>query len=197
MERTGLGEVRFFHLDVVTETTLLGLLLGNRAGEEYAEALASVGLARQLIEVTRADTITLLVDGAKLKDSRTRHNAVAEALQMLQVFSEAGANDGEQRLAIVLTKIDVMDDTDRGRIDQDFSRLVDAAKTRFGATYSRIQSFRVAACPATGSVARGSGLAALMMYWLQPRSANPIAIPKPSAQSRMIACAVAPEEAHQ
>src|SRR3546814_11564252 len=65
-------------------------------------------LFRSLVELRRAETITFLIDGDRLLDNRRRHNHKAEIAQIAQALNEAGALAENQRVAVELTKIDLV-----------------------------------------------------------------------------------------
>lgn len=171
MERTLRGQVRFYHLDLAgREGRLrLGLLLADRAGEEYFETRSDPDSARDFPELARADTITVLADGAKLLDSGLRHNVKSEVLLTLQAFLDADIIRPWQRLAIVLTKLDaVRSGPEAGaKALKDFDGLVAAVRSAFDPHFAEIQSFYVAANPQSDAAERGEGLDLLIKYWVK------------------------------
>lgn len=190
MERTKRGHVQFYHLDVVGPSydSKVALLLADRAGEEYREAVDDIANTARFSEVGRADTITLLVDGKRMTDSADRHNVIAGATDMLQALIEGGASRAGQRLGVVLTKIDIVRASKhQERVHNDFMRLLATLKSRFATTFPEIRDFEVAACPADTTVPRGTGVPALLDYWLQPRAAAAISSPPPDDNARMFA----------
>ena len=167
--RTNRGEVRFYHLNVALSPSRerIALLLGDRAGEEYAQVADEIALTEPLFELRRASTITLLVDGKKLADLKQRHSVQGDLIGIARALVEGGVFDHHPRLAIVLTKLDdVQASSDRERIMKDFLRIVEAVKTIPGSRTSLVQSFLTAASPKTAGVARGTGLAELLKFWL-------------------------------
>src|SRR3546814_7586901 len=82
------------------------LLIADRSGEDYSEVTDELVAADGLVELRRAETITFLIDGDRLLDNRRRHNHKAEIAQIAQALNEAGALAENQRVAVVLTKID-------------------------------------------------------------------------------------------
>ncbi|MBB6241978.1 hypothetical protein [Rhodanobacter sp. MP1X3] len=172
IERTNRGEVRFYHLELVDQ--LAGaravMLLADRAGEEYSDTREDPDSAVGLPELSRADTITMLVDGAKLLDSGHRHNVRSEVRLTLQAFLDAGVIRPWQRLAVVLTKIDAIHSSGNGRAQalEYFASIVQAVTENFGGYFANISSFQVAASPASGGAKRGEGLLELLKFWLAP-----------------------------
>jgi hypothetical protein len=168
-ERTGRGDVRFYHLALWNEATnnRLSLLLGDRAGEEYQEAADDPSITATFVELSRADTISILVDGARLANDVSRHNVRTEVLLLLQAIVDSGAAVSSQRLAIVLTKLDAAHasvNAERVQRDfhADFAKLCELFRTRFSA----IEAFQIAASPKSGALERGTGVPALFDFWL-------------------------------
>lgn len=187
--RTERGEIRFYHLDVVdTESRAVpSVLLGDRAGEEYLETRSNPLSARQFPELRRADVLTMLVDGQRLLDPGQRHNLRSEVRQTLQAFAEAGVLKPTQRLALVLTKLDLIREAPDGgkRTFHGFDTLVAGVRTDYGQHVGEVEPFQVAAQPTTGGAKRGENLDRLLAYWtadpLRFQSA-PIAFEVPAAE---------------
>jgi Double-GTPase 2 len=166
-ERTKRGEVRFFHLGLLASESL-NLLLGDRAGEEYREAGDDTNLAAEFIEVERADVLTLLVDGKRLADDRHRHNAREEILLILQALHDAEIVPAGARLAIVLTKIDVVKTSPHEeRVETDLANVVGRLNAHFANSFAKVEVFRVAASPTEPGVDRGAGIPELLRFWLE------------------------------
>jgi hypothetical protein len=198
INRTPLGEVRFYHLDVAGGDAgeLLSLVLADRAGEEYRSAIDDVSFVAGFPEVHRADTLTLLVDGERLLDPGARHNLRNEVILMLRAMIEGGAIQSGMRLAIVLTKKDLINGSQRQvGTEADFANLVATIERRFGAIFSAIQSFRVAASPKSDAVRRGEGIDELLTYWLGQRTILPSKVEAPPLAHRVFARLRLTEEA--
>jgi nicotinamide riboside kinase len=167
--RTERGEVRFYHLELVDTDSgaVPSVLLGDRAGEEYLETRSNPLSAQQFPELRRADVVTMLVDGQRLLDPGQRHNLRSEIRQTLQAFVEAGVLKPNQRLALVLTKLDVIRKAPDGgkRSFQDFDILVARLRTDYAAHVGAFESFQVAAQPNTDGAKRGENLDRLLAYW--------------------------------
>jgi hypothetical protein len=192
MERTPLGEVRFYHLDVAGGLADHGLtlLLGDRAGEEYRLAADDVSDAAPFPEVIRADTVTVLVDGQRLADAGARHNLRNEIIMILQALLDGGAFSGRQRLVLVLTKLDaVQASPHQERALADFASLQARVASVFGHAFGGIETCKVAASPKTGAMRHGTGVAEVLEFWAAP-AAPPVAHrptlpPAPRAFSRL------------
>jgi hypothetical protein len=174
MERTGRGEVRFYHLDLKggLANIRLSLLIADRSGEEYSDVADDIAAATDLLEVRRADSITFLIDGARLLNSGLRHNIKNDVIMIMQGLIESGTLSSDKRIAIVLTKLDLIGKSDHvATVDRDFdgfcSHLAEIMKGRIG----RIEKFRIAASPEDGVIRRGAGIDALLNFWLEDESA--------------------------
>lgn len=170
--RTPLGEVRFYHLDLSGGPVAdgLALIIGDRAGEDYRNATDDVSTVGGFQEVRRADSITVLVDGERLLDSGKRHNARSDTLLIIRALVDGGAIESGQRLALVLTKLDAVLASDSGeRAEAFFTSMLDKVRESFGDHFSEITAFRVAASPKNEKAKRGTGVAELLSFWIQPR----------------------------
>ena len=179
MERTALGDVRFYHLDLAggpTEETI-ALLLGDRAGEEYMSAADNAANLAPLPEVTRADTLTVLVDGQRLLDAGARHNLRSDIILMIQALLDGGALRVGQQLVLVLTKLDtVQDSPQRERAEADFTALQDQVRRAFGHAFVEINACAIAASPKSANIQRGAGVADVLAFWMTP-PADPPPVP--------------------
>lgn len=192
ISRTPVGDVRFYHIDLRRGSAGGGvaLLLGDRAGEEYKNSADDVALALNFFEIPRADSLTMLVDGERLMDLRARHNLRSQVNMILQAFVESGALTVGHRLALVLTKMDVLHGyQDKDRVTADFDSIANSVRTTFGDVFAEIQQFQVAASPKTDSVQRGEGLNQLLNFWTGQKrystKKGDRASPSPRAFSRL------------
>ena len=182
MYRTNRGEVRFFHLEVAGGAAGhgLSLVVGDRSGEEYQEAAADASIALAFVEVVRADSLTVLVDGERLLDTGARHNLRNEIILMLQALRDGDALRTGSRMAFVLTKLDaVLGSPCAKRAVSDFDHLLDHVRVLFGDVLSMIEPFKIAASPKTDASMRGTGVSDLLSFWLQS-AAMPAACAGPS-----------------
>jgi hypothetical protein len=155
------------------------VLLGDRAGEEYLETRSDLDSAKSFPELPRADVLTMLVDGQRLLDVGKRHNVRSEIRQTIQAFVEAGAVRPFQRLALVLTKVDMIRKSEEAgsRALADFDGIVASLRTAYGAKFAAIEPFIIAAQPKSNGAKRGDGLDALLAYWMtEPMRYRPVAV---------------------
>ena len=183
-ERTSRGaDATFFHLDLHQESVgLTSLFISDRSGEDYLAATDQISQADQFFEIRRADCITLLVNGAQLADSETRHEVRAATPQIVEALVEAGSIRTGCRLAIVLTKKDsVVASQHAERVQRDFDGLVKSISQSYDLSLGEVRPFVIAASPKDcAQVARGEGVGDLLLFWLQ---ANPptIALKNPAS----------------
>ena len=171
-ERTNRGEVRFYHLELADQAaeSRHAMLLADRSGEEYSETRDDPDSAAAFYELIRADTITMLVDGAKLLDNGQRHNVHSEVQLTLQAFVDGRIFRPWQRIAMVLTKVDAIRNSDHGQSQalEYFEGIVRTITQNFGGYFAQIVAFQVAASPKSGGAERGEGLPELLNFWLMP-----------------------------
>lgn len=187
-ERTGHGNVRFYHLklSVDSENSNMTLLLGDRAGEQYRTASDDLAQAGPFPEVERANTVTVLVDGGRLLDNTTRHNTRSEIGMIMRAMADNNFLQRSPRIIFALTKLDLINASEhKDRALADFDRVVETS-TRIVAAYSSsTHSAHIAAAPNDTSLSRGFGVEALLKLWVQPvpRSASPAIDKTPAARA--------------
>jgi hypothetical protein len=176
-ERTPIGDFGFYHLGVWDETSgqANDLLIGDRSGEEYKSVADNPSTAGVLVEIKRADVITVLIDGARLISLESRHNARSMPQMILQGLIDGGVL-GDQPLALVLTKLDEIQVSDNSeRVQKDFDALVETVKRLFGTQFRDVVSFRIAASPISDVLPRGYGVLELLNYWINhPRAVGDV-----------------------
>ncbi len=171
-ERTPHGNVEFYHIDVRGGSASDGmtLVLGDRSGETYKEAVNNISAAHDFCEVTRADIITILVDGERLLESAERHNVRQDIELIVQALVETKVAIRKPKIALVLTKIDsVIASENKERVERDFNILLEKLITNFDNHFSCIEPFKVSASPKHDGIKRGTGLSELLDYWLCQR----------------------------
>jgi len=189
MNRTPLGAVSFYHLEISGGAAGegLSLLLGDRAGEEYRAAADDVAVVADFLEVARADTLTMLVDGERLL-SGARHNLRSDTMMMLQGFRDGGRLRDGSRLALVLTKLDAVKSSEHSdRALRDFDTLVSDLRRLFEGVLAEIEPFQVAASPKSNALSRGSGVSELLAFWLGAAAPPDTIAPEPPVFGRAFA----------
>lgn len=177
MNRTPFGEVHFYHLEIggLPVEEHISLLLGDRAGEEYLAAADDISVVTGFAEVARADVLTVLVDGERLVDTRTRHNLRSDITMVLQALHDGEALSPTTRLALVLTKLDIVSSSEREeQALNDFNTLLEEIQRLFGSSIAEVEPFKIAASPKSFAIRRGTGVSGLLKFWL-----SPVLTPKP------------------
>ncbi|MBE0548359.1 MAG: hypothetical protein IH627_12075 [Rubrivivax sp.] len=180
----------FYHLELVDTRSgqRTALLLGDRAGEEYRAAADDVQSVASLVEVNRADVLTILVDGKRLIDNIARHNVRVDVSMTLQALQDGGGLTSRPRVAMVLTKLDLVKASAvQARAFRDFARIAALVQETFGANLGEVSTFQVAAAPRRSDVDRGIGVDSLIEYWMRPRLAPVARIAKALLPDRMFA----------
>ena len=171
--RTPVGTVAFYHLELACGDQPMSVLLADRSGEEYRSAADDVGVVEGFTEIARADSVSILVDGEKLL-SGARHNMGSEVKMMLQALKDGNGLINDISLAIVLTKLDAVETSDKREVGvRAFDRLVEEIKRLFGGSFEAIEVFRVAASPKTAGACKGEGLDDLLAFWMSNRRLVP------------------------
>ena len=174
MYRTPRGAVRFFDLQIclVCGDDIgdgISLIMSDRSGEEYREATADASMFRGFPEIVGADSFTVLVDGERLLDTGERHNVSSEVILTMQALRDGDALRSGSRVALVLTKIDVVKGSCVAqRAINDFDRLRSRLCVLFGDVLSTIEPLKIAASPMPNTLKRGTGVPDLLSFWLKP-----------------------------
>ena len=169
--------------------------MGDRSGEEYQEAATDASIALGFLEVIRADSLTVLVDGERLLETGARHNLRSEIILMLQALRDGDALRTGSRIAFVLTKLDaVLDSPYAERAVSDFDHLLDHIRVLFGDVLSTIEPFKIAASPKTDASMRGTGVPDLLSFWLHPAAMPALCAPPIPSFERAFARMIPLEE---
>lgn len=175
MERTPKGIATFLHLDLASCVSLekRAVLFANRAGEDYTDAQSDTGLGAGFFELQRSDTLTMLVDGERLLDLGARHQIRGDILLTLRALVEGNATQPNQRIAVVMTKIDAINsatEPSRSRACAFFEQIFKDVVDQFSEQFLEIKRFEVSASPKGGDTPRGTGMEALLGYWMEQPS---------------------------
>ena len=171
--RTPVGEVTFFHLEIACGDQPISVLLADRSGEEYLSATDNIVVVEEFVEILRADSISILVDGEKLLNS-ARHNLMSELKMLLQALKEGDGLKNSLSLGVVLTKLDAVLSSDKRDTGIGvFENVVGEIRRLFGDSFATIEVFKVAASPKTSGAEKGEGLNDLLAFWMSNRRIMP------------------------
>jgi hypothetical protein len=94
---------------------------------------------------------------------------------ILQGLKDGDVLSGSQRLAVVLTKLDVIQSAplpEHDRAQRDFDGIVNLIRARFSANFQEILPFKIAASPATEILPYAFGSDELLRFWVEPQIAT-------------------------
>ncbi len=172
--RTSIADgLRFFHFAVARADrvdTCTDLMLSDRAGEAYSRARGNSALAADMIEVSHADRLVLLLDGARVADPVERAGAMQSVRQTLRVFLDGGALGASSIVQLVTTKIDLLAHHPESEdIDARLAAFRERLDHDFGPRVAALSYWDTAARDPTGGFAPAHGLDALLTEWVRPR----------------------------
>lgn len=166
VDHTPAGQgVRFFHMRVLPKDSVapLSLLLADRPGEDFRSVTDQSAAVDSFLEVRRADSLLLLVDGRRLCSPDERHNVSTELQLLVRAMVERGALSSRTELAVVLTKFDLVSaHRERAALLARFQHTVERIRGLTEALGGSVAQYMVAAMPETDVVATGYGVSDLL-----------------------------------
>lgn len=181
IDRTPRNTLSFFHLELKSlesKSLFFSLLLADRDGENYVSASNDTSVNKDFVEVCKSEVVTLLIDGEALLDPARQHNILAEVDMMIQAMAETGQFIKRPKLALVLTKFDLIFCTDKSdKITTKVNNFYQKISATYPNLFSEFSLFRIAASPKTDILDRGHGLLSLLDYWLLPKRKSNIESP--------------------
>lgn len=178
-DRTPFGVVSFFHLGLCNTNSMasLDLVIADRAGEDYKIASDDISRAPTFAEISRSDTLSVLIDGQRLLSIADRHKLRSDVQLMIQALADSGSINHCPRLAIVLTKFDLLESaesTDKVKALAYFEEFEKKIRDTFSTHFQDARVFRIAASPSSVNVLpRGYGLLELLEFWYSPPPTRP------------------------
>ena len=170
--------LRMFHLAVVDEGVFrrTDLLVSERAGEVYREIRDQPARAAELIEVRKAATVALIIDGQRVLDDRRRAEVLASVRNLLRALADGSVIAPRAQVQLVTTKCDLLD-SDKAAGARDALSEFETRMTAFYAgRFAVIETFRTAARDPCGVIEPARGLGPLLRSWLRP-------LPEPAAEA--------------
>lgn len=171
--------VRFFHLALSEGGSSLrsDLLISERAGEVYRDARDTPSLAKDLIEIRKADIIVLILDGARVAKARERAEAFASVRNIVQALRDSSAANSNARVQLVTTKEDLLDGPEQDKARTALDTFEQSFLASFGPYFAQVTALRVAARDPTRRIAPGTGIDPLLQSWMEPRQDPPAVDP--------------------
>ncbi len=171
-KHTGLIEKTILHLKVNSSENngSQNLLFSDLAGEWYRLAKDSVEECKKITLLSRADHITILIDGKKLIKPKKKHEAFSNVRMLLRSFIDAEMVDQNTFVEIVFAKWDLIEPIiKKDKSLRDFIEIIkkdlqELVQTRVG----KLTFFQIAARPEIGSdINFGYNLDKLFKTWVQ------------------------------
>lgn len=181
-QRTRLtDETKYYHLALRGTEPLAArrhILLSAMSGELFRMAKDSQEEAERLTFLRRADTIVVLVDGARLATPAQRMSAQADAADILESLLDANMVSQSCRVEFVFSKLDRI--TAAGQTALDFlAKTQDKFEIKFRSLVPHLSFRQVAARPSPSSTVTSEhwddGLAEAFVSWtgiMSPSSTN-------------------------
>jgi len=163
------------------------VLLSAMSGELFRMAMDRREDAARLTYLRRADTIAVLVDGARLAVPEQRANAQAEAASILESLIDAHLVGPNCRVEFVFSKLDRVNAGGQEALDF-LNKTQEKFETRFRDLVPSLYFRKIAARPDPSLSSDGldTGLPDAFASWtsLQPASRESWTLPLPSAAER-------------
>lgn len=160
----------FFHLALSNASDLKrqDLLISERAGEVYREIRDKPQRATGMIEIRKASSIVLIIDGERVAAPRKRHEVFASVRNIIRALVDTGNISAQTQIQLVTTKCDLLEG----------ESMIDACEALSGFEQSiialiagqfEVVTFRTSARDPRPSSEPARGLAPLLQSWLRPK----------------------------
>jgi len=174
--------LRMFHLALTSDEDLrrTDLLISERAGEVYREIRDQPARANELIEVRKAATVALIIDGQRVLDIRRRAEVFASVRNVLRALADGKVIAPTAQVQLVTTKFDLLECEDAADARGALSEFEERIATSYAGRLRPIEVFRTAARDPRGAVEPARGIAPLLQSWLKPPpdpNFEPLALP--------------------
>lgn len=173
--------LRMFHLAVADEGDLrrTDLLVSERAGEVYREIRDQPVRAAELLEVRKAATVALVIDGQRVLDDRRRAEVFASVRNVLRALADGGVINSRAQVQLVTTKCDLLEADKAAAARDALGEFEERTTASYTGRFAVIEAFRTAARDPRGVIEPARGLAPLLRSWL--RSGSEPAVEAPTA----------------
>jgi hypothetical protein len=173
-KRTTISDgLTFAHLAMVESSekaVRTDLVLSDRAGEIYSRVQNNSSHAAELLEVSKAQIVLLLMDGKRLADPALRSGAMQGVRQMLRAFIDAKVIGGSSVVQVVTTMVDLLEEhEDKDLIETRVTEFRNNLTRDFGSKVAELTYWNVAARDPHGRVPAAFGLAELVVDWTRSR----------------------------
>lgn len=185
--------IHFLHLRLARLHTesfhIQNLLLADIPGETFKAIRDSSDAVNSLHILKRADSITLLLDGALLINRKNRHNATSDSRMILRAILQENALANFCKIDIVFSKWDLIQDS---TFREEIIDYINAVKNEFTEIIAQKHPFEfheIAARPTKPSIPFALGIPVLLRSWMESpatRSHAMIFLPQIKFSSREV-----------
>lgn len=142
------------------------ILFTDLSGEVFKLVRDSTAECQQLGMLKRADHVVLLIDGKKIAEAATRHQALNNSIALLRSTVDAGMVGPQSFVDVVFSKYDVLQTAD-SKTSEFVNNATGTITTRFGTKLGRLRFHRIAARPESPDVEFGFGIPELLRSWVE------------------------------
>lgn len=168
--RTSISDgLKYFHFSLLSNEDMqsrVELMLSDRAGEQYQKARNNSGVVSELIEVKKAQHVSLLMDGGRIADPVHRSGAMQSVRQTLLAFLDGGALSEISRVQVVTTKVDLLAEAPgKQALDTLLEQFRTGLQRDFGGRLGELSFWEVAARDPHGGFLPAYGVEQLLASW--------------------------------
>jgi len=142
------------------------ILLNDISGETFPEVIAAESVCEQLLCLSRADHLAVIVDGAAITKRHLRHDHVAKAMNFVQRVLQTGQINKQTVLHLIITKLDELSKEEQKAENLEAAEKLETDfKVQFSSRVARIHCWRLAARPLDGSMPTEEIVTQLFSTW--------------------------------
>jgi hypothetical protein len=145
----------------------LDLLITDVYGEAFRLASDSEDECRSLHIFRRADHVSILLDGAKLRDPRCRQEPFNSADALLRIATDTRMLDSSSNVQLVVTKRDLLCGMGSDALNRFIANKRPWLEDRYINRVGSLRWFEVAARSEVANVSPAFGLDGLLSHWVE------------------------------
>jgi hypothetical protein len=163
--------LRFFHLAVSDESKLKrrDLLISERAGEDYRKIRDRPEQASEMVELRKASSVVLIIDGERVALPLKRHEVYASVRNIVRVLIDTQNISTNAHIQLVITKYDLLSGDDLSEARDSLHEFEKSISVLIAGRFE-VSVYRTAARDPTPGSAPAQGLEPLLQSWLRPSS---------------------------
>ena len=170
--RTPISEgLKFIHFGLGSQTSLsqIDLMLSDRAGETYRLARSDSKIVPELIEISKADRVLLLLDGRRIASAEDRAGAFQSVRQSVRALLDGDALGASSIVQVATTKADLLvQHPDNALIQQQVAAFKNRLSADFAGRLRELTFWETAARPRS-HLPPAYGLEPLLLDWTASR----------------------------